>query len=614
MNVTQLYQLARRPAPSVEMVRFRVKDQPTRKNEIDFWNNIRFAYLDRLAVKLPVNRAKTARRRLPDVAWEMEHQVDALAQLITQSNTNVLVTGASGVGKSAVLRAAFRKITGKEGLGGERSFWEMRSQRFVAKAKYLGEWQEICESIIMDLQQANGTLYLLDIIRLLQIGGNSPEVSVAAFLVPFLQNGQLTMIGEVTPTELESMRRLLPGFIENFQIFDIKELSENKIQAVFQKLSDYSEQALNIKLSHEALSETYRLLFRYFPYEKFPGKGIKFLLKSISEAQLTNRKRITRQHILGQFIEQSGMPELFLRDDLLLDTKELQAYFAKKIIGQPQALEKLSGIVKVFKAGLNNPYKPIQTLLFAGPTGVGKTASAKALAEYFFGKGQQQLPLVRIDMSEFQHPGHIYKFIGGGGEVGALVKNIREQPFSVLLLDEVEKAHPAIFDALMTVLDEGRMVDNFGRITNFRNSIIIMTTNLGASDRAPLGFGTESSDKRYHSAISRAFRPEFVNRIDETVYFNQLNPEDILTITRHELKGLEKWEGVETRKLSLDFSEQLVQFIASVGYNRRLGARPLQRAVNKYIVEPLAQHLLKHSTLKDKKIHIDYQAGEVVFN
>jgi len=301
------------------------------------------------------------------------------------------------------------------------------------------------------------------------------------------------------------------------------------------------------------------------------------------------------------------MPELFLRDDLRLNTEELHKYFKSQIIGQPMVLDQLAGMVKVFKAGLNNPYKPIQTLLFAGPTGVGKTASAKALANYFFGKGQQQTPLVRIEMSEFQHPSQISKFIGSGDEVGALVKNIRERPFSVLLLDEVEKAHPGVFDALMTVLDEGMMVDNFGRITNFRNSIIIMTSNLGASNTRAIGFSENSGEKVYQAAIERFFRPEFVNRIDGMVFFNNLDPASILKICRKELKALDKREGFLKRKITLKFTEELVDFIAKVGFDHRYGARPLQRAIAIHITEIIAKFFLDNPSLSDTVLQIDYQ-------
>ena len=602
----QLYHYLSMDIPKVDFIKLRIIENRVVK-EPEFMREINLEYLDQLAAKLPAPRRNKGKQQLPDAAWELEEKVTEIMEKIMVGKTNVLVIGEPGVGKSAALRLVIRKLSSPNSVIGDRTFWEMRSQRFVAKAKYMGEWQEICEAIIRDLTRVNGTLYLLDIVRLLQIGGSSPEISVAAFLQDFLQSGELTLIGEVTITELESIRKRLPGFVENFQLVKIDELPKPKIQAIFRQFADYVEQQMSIKISEEALSEIYRLLYRYAPYEKFPGKGIKFLSKAISEARLIGGNRISRREVLNQFVEQTGMPELFLRDDLRLNTEELNEYFKSQIIGQPMVLDQLAGMVKVFKAGLNNPYKPIQTLLFAGPTGVGKTASAKALANYFFGKGQQQTPLVRIEMSEFQHPSQISKFIGSGDEVGALVKNIRERPFSVLLLDEVEKAHPGVFDALMTVLDEGMMVDNFGRITNFRNSIIIMTSNLGASNTKTIGFSESSGEKVYQAAIERFFRPEFVNRIDGMVFFNNLDPASILKICRKELKALDKREGFIKRKITLKFTEELVAFIAKVGFDHRYGARPLQRAIAIHITEIIAKFFLDNPKLSNTVLQIDYQ-------
>ncbi len=602
----KLYNYLSMEIPEVDFIKLRIIENRVVKGE-RFMQEIKLEYLDQLAMKLPAPRRNKTRQQLPDAAWELDAQVAEIMDKVMVGKTNVLVIGDPGVGKSAALRLVIRKLSAPNSPVGDRSFWEMRSQRFVAKAKYLGEWQEICEAIIRDLAKVNGTLYLLDIVRLLQIGGPSAEVSVAAFLQDFLQTGELTLIGEVTITELDSIRKRLPGFVENFQLVKIDELPKPKVQSVFRQFADYVEQQMSIKISEEALSEIYRLLYRYAPYEKFPGKGIKFLAKAISEVRIKGGSRISRRDVLNQFVEETGMPELFLRDDLRLNTEELQEYFSNQIIGQPQVLNQLAGIVKVFKAGLNNPYKPIQTLLFAGPTGVGKTASAKALANYFFGKGQKQTPLVRIDMSEFQHPSQLSKFIGSGKEVGALVKNIRERPFSVLLLDEVEKAHPAIFDALMTVLDEGMMVDNFGRITNFRNSIIIMTSNLGATNNKSIGFSETDGAKVYQAAIEKKFRPEFVNRIDGMVFFNNLDPLSILKICRKELKALEKREGFLKRNITLEFTEELIAFIAKVGYDRRYGARPLQRAIAINITEKLAIYLLENPNLTKTTLTIDYQ-------
>lgn len=570
-----------------------------------------FKTLERLAEKYPP--AKALRKNLnafPDAAWEMEDKVSEVIEKMVTLRANILLVGNRGVGKSAVLRQAIKKVSSNANKQQKLdfTFWQVMAQRITATSKYLGEWQETVEKLIEELVSNNGILWIVDIIRLLQMGGQGPEDSVASFMTSFLQQGKLQLVGEVTPQELESMRRLLPGFTENFQLVIIDELPEKKAQNIIQKFSHYSAQNLKIEISDAAQQLAYRLLARYYPYESFPGKAVKFLGQNISEAKLQKKHYIDKTDVIDNFIKQTGLPELFLRDDLLLDIKELEDFFNENIIGQPDAVDNMTGIVKIYKAGLNNPYKPITTLLFAGPTGVGKTASAKRLANYFFGKGQKRSPLIRIDMSEFQHPAQLGRFIGAGNEVGQLVKDIRERPFAVLLLDEVEKADPSIFDALLTVLDEGMLVDNFGRITNFRNTIIIMTTNLGASNRKSMGFGNNTSDKaNYLSAVSKYFRPEFVNRIDGIVMFNALNKDDIKTITIKELEDLKNREGLTKRGLKLKFTDSLIQHLSTIGFDARYGARPLQKAIEETVVKPMASWLLKHPNVKNTSIRINYQ-------
>ncbi len=495
------------------------------------------------------------------------------------------------------------------------NFWQLMPQRITASSKYLGEWEETCENMLEELHADSGVLWILDIVRLMQIGGSGAEDSVAAFMMSFLQRGVLKMVGEVTEQELESMRRLLPGFVENFQIIKVEELPEAKIHLVIDHFAEYCKNNLKVSIPQDALDQTYRLLLRYYPYESFPGKAIKFIGKSVNEAQLNKLKKVSKDRIIELFVKQTGLPELFLRDDLLLNIGELKNHFDSNIIGQPMAVDKLCSIVKVFKAGLNNPYKPMQTLLFAGPTGVGKTASAKSLANYFFGKGQKRSPLIRIDMSEFQHPSQITRFIGAGREVGKLVQDIRERPFSVLLLDEVEKADPSIFDALMTVLDEGLLVDAFGRVVNFRNTIIIMTTNLGATNRQSIGYSNKLDDETaYLSAINSFFRPEFVNRIDGVVFFNSLGKADIELICQKELEELKKREGFTKRGLELEFSKNVVTHLSKAGFSEKYGARPLQRAIEQEVISPFANWLLENDSVMNQKLMVDFEKGRIVVN
>lgn len=597
--------------PQLDEVILKIKESTTNWGD---WNVERkYETLTRLAEKYPYSkRIRKNISAFPEAAWELDKQVEEVIEKLVTNRANVLIVGKSGTGKTSVLRQAIKKITAKKKQQLDFTFWQIMPQRITSSAKYLGEWQEACEALVADLTAANGILWVVDFVRLLQVGGQSPEVSVAAFLTPFLQEGNLQLLGEATPEELESMRRLLPGFVENFQIIELDELPENKIFKILDKFAEFSRQNLKIEIDKRAIELSYRLLVRYYPYQSFPGKAVRFLGQAVSSAQIAKETTIDSNAIIQNFIKATGLPKLFLRDDLLLNPSELRQYFTDKIVGQPAAIQQLTNVVKIFKAGLNNPYKPITTMIFAGPTGVGKTASAKALADYFFGIGQQRSPLIRIDMSEFQHAGQIARFIGAGKEVGKLVQEIRERPFSVLLLDEVEKADPAIFDAFLTVLDEGMLVDAFGRITNFRNTIIIMTTNLGASNRQSIGFGSGMPDEAaYQSAIGKYFRPEFVNRIDSVVMFNALNADDIRTITIKELNDLKQREGFTKFNLDLKYSENLLTHLATVGFDPRYGARPLQRAIEREIVSPLANWLLENK-VKNRVLELDYEANTLI--
>jgi ATP-dependent Clp protease ATP-binding subunit ClpA len=608
----QLFKYMQYPIPKMDTVSLKVNynrdfdwdDAPFKKD---------FPVLKRLAEKFPTPKTiKTS--ALPQAAWELEDKVAEVTDKLISTRSNVIIVGESGVGKSAVLMQVIKKVSQhfkKNQI--ENSFWRIMPQRITASSKYLGEWEETVENLVGELSMANGVLWVVDMIQLLEIGGSGPEDSVAAFLMSYLQQDKLQIIGEATPRELDSMRRLLPGFVETFQIVQVDELPETKTQAVLDKFAQYVDQKYKINIKGEAMSLTYRLLKRYYPYESFPGKGIKFLGQCLNETQLNQGLQIDKKIVVDNFVKQTGLPEMLLRDDLLLDTQELSDFFNHRIIGQKMAVDKLCETVKIFKAGLNNPFKPIATVLFAGPTGVGKTASAKALADYFFGKGQIQSPLVRIDMSEFQHPSQITRLVGSGREVGQLVKEIRDKPFSVLLLDEVEKADLSIFDALLTVLDEGILVDAYGRTTNFRNTIIIMTSNLGASNQKSIGYvQTTDPQAQYRSAIEKHFRPEFVNRIDHIIMFNPLSQEDIILIAQKELAELKKREGFLKRNLSIHFSKRVVEHLSVIGFDERYGARPLQRAVEQSLVNPIASWLLEHPDIQNRDIEIDYDGTLII--
>ncbi|NRB63846.1 MAG: ATP-dependent Clp protease ATP-binding subunit [Saprospiraceae bacterium] len=601
-----IFQLLNQPKPGFDLVTLKVKPEQYYGWEDTEYKKT-YPTLNKLAEPYPYPKALKKQLGIgPSAAWEREAQVEDIIDKLMVSRTNVIVVGDPGTGKSAVLEQAMRKIRQRNRSAGI-NFWRIIPQRITGSARYLGEWEETVETLIEELYSSQGVLWAISITKLIEIGGNGPEDSVAAFMRPFIQQGKLRIIGEASPSELESLRRLLPGFAESFQIVELPQLSTEQVSGIMKKFADYAQKNLRIRIDSNGLDLAIQMLNRYFPYEQFPGKGIKFLGHCIDRAQIENQHTIGIDQVIDSFVEQTGMPELFLRDQLPLDTQELQQFFENRIIGQPRAIEQMIRLVKVFKAGLNNPNRPIATLLFAGPTGVGKTASAKALADYFFGKGQTKTPLVRMDMSEFQHPFQIARLIGNGHETGQLVTEIRERPFSVLLLDEIEKANPAIYDALLTVMDEGVLMDAFGRVTNFKNTIIIMTSNLGAASQSPIGFQqTTSEADNYASAVAQYFRPEFVNRIDGTVIFHSLKQNDIAIITRKELQELSQREGFTKKGIQITITERLISFLTRVGFDPKYGARPLQRAIEQTVVNPLANWLLANPETQNCILQVDY--------
>ncbi|NJO03434.1 MAG: ATP-dependent Clp protease ATP-binding subunit [Bacteroidia bacterium] len=401
--------------------------------------------------------------------------------------------------------------------------------------------------MVYDLERTKGVLWLENFVMLALTGGEGPEDSLASFLTSFIRQGQLRIVSEMSLEQLEVMRRLVPGFVEHFQIISVSEMDTPTSLRIFEYFNQYTNRTININFSQKALELSYVLLDRFVRYESFPGKAIRFLQTCANQAFLANRRHLDVPDVIGYFSQQTGIPDFLLRDDLLIDNESLHRFFLARIKGQNHVIDKICSIIKVFKAGLNDPNKPVATLLFAGPTGVGKTATAKAISEYFFGIGQKYQPLIRLDMSEFQHPGQIYRMIGSQGK---LVQHVREKPFSVILLDEIEKAHPLIFDALLTVLDEGMLIDDLGRLADFRNTIIIMTSNLGGTQRSSLGFKSYQGHD-FEADIRAFFKPEFYNRIDVFLIFNPLDEITIRAITLKELNEVENRDGIKQRGLKL---------------------------------------------------------------
>jgi ATP-dependent Clp protease ATP-binding subunit ClpA len=593
--------------PWLEEVTVRVKARELRRN---IEERIEINTLQQVADKFP--RKTKGNEIAPETAWERSELVVTLLEKLEKEQASVVLIGEQGSGKTAILLEAARKFFSltKEQPEGANYFWRTTPQRMIAGARYLGEWQETSEELMEELQRTGDILWINNFIHLLSVGGEGPEDSIAAFMLPNLRQGHLQMIGESTQQEWERIRQRLPGFAAHFHVLSIPKLSKKQIFKIMQLFTVYIDKQLHITIEESALNLAYRLLDRYLRYEAFPGKIIKFMTSCVNEVLVQNQKRIDDEKVLTQFVQKTGLPPFLLRDDIPLETTALHDYFAKRIIGQTQAIERVCQIVMIFKAGLNDPNKPIATLLFSGPTGVGKTACARTLAEYFFGQGQTLNPLIRLDMSEFQHPVQVDRLLGNGDKPGKLIREVRERPFSVVLLDEIEKAHPIFFDMLLNVMDEGILVDGNGRVTDFRNVILIMTSNLGARQSKRISFVNKTDESDISSAVRHFFRPEFYNRIDQVIPFQVLSAATVAEITRKELMALNKREGFQERGISMTFTPKLVEHLAQAGFDPEYGARPLQRTIERVVISKLAKFLLQHE-IKGGNLLVDWVNKEV---
>jgi ATP-dependent Clp protease ATP-binding subunit ClpC len=556
-------------------------------------------------------------RKLYGRPWERDREVADLVLRLGKEEANVLVVGETGSGKTTLLAEAVRLIEMERDADGkknrQRRFWITGGGRIIAGMKYLGQWEERCEEIVEELGQIQGVLCVESLLDLLRQGGGGPQSSIASFFLPYLQRGELRLASEATPAELDACRRLLPGFADVFRILTLEPMTKPQAMGVLDRLMTMLKQNQHIEPDAGVIDLVYHLFRRFLPYEAFPGPASRFVTQLFETAKQQKRKTISAEDVLALFTRQTGLPELFLRDDWPLTHGEVRTDLAKRIIGQEAALEEAIKLVLTFKAGLNDPQRPIGVLLFCGPTGVGKTELARALADFFFGHGEKADRLLRLDMSEYAGPGAADRLLANAdGQPSTLLQTIRERPFSVVLFDEIEKADPEVFDVLMGVFDEGRLTDRFGRTATFRSAILIMTSNLGGDRQAPFGF-RDAPASRYETEAQGHFRPEFFNRIDALVAFEPLDAASIEAITRKELDGIARREGLAKSKLRLTWSDRVVERLAQAGFDRRYGARPLQRTVERLAVTPLSRFLLEHPHVKNAGLRLELNdAGEVV--
>jgi ATP-dependent Clp protease ATP-binding subunit ClpC len=564
-------------------------------------------------------------RKQYSAAWERDSEVKDLAQRLSLEKANVIIVGDSGIGKTTLLANAVRDVERHSGTTTDddedifmprptHRYWLTSGARIIAGMQYLGQWEARCEELIGELSNINGALCVGSILDLLLTGGAQAGASVASFFLSYLQRGELQLVGEATAAELEACRRMLPGFVGLFQILELQPFGRGQAIAILKRATETLSRNHRITPSTGLPERVYRLFHRFAPYQAFPGKAVSFLESAFERAALGHRNELTDDDIIRQFIQQTGLPELFLRDELLMPPGDALEFFQRRVIGQRRACLSAARLVTTFKAGLNDTQRPIGVQLFCGPTGVGKTQLAKAISEYLFGHGDDRNRLVRLDMSEYGGAGAAQRLVtNADGEPSDLIKRLREQPLVVVLFDEIEKADAQVFDVLLSVFDEGRLTDRYGRVTSFRSAVILLTSNLGAEKAGSIGFDDQNAQV-FTTQVQSFFRPEFFNRIDALVGFEALNRGSLLEITRKELSEIAGREGLNAFATSLRWTARLEQRVAKEGFDPRYGARPLQRTIEELIVAPLARFLLAHPECKGKTVNADFTDEGVAFS
>jgi ATP-dependent Clp protease ATP-binding subunit ClpA len=544
-------------------------------------------------------------RKLGSPRYREQAVAAVLAAL--KRNRSVMLVGDVGVGKTSVVH----------GVAGElprvaRELWELPTNAVLTGTRYLGDWPSKIEAMLQTLKSRRGVLYFPDVWNVLTVGTSSNDPSsLFDHLRPRMLAGELQLIGEVTPERLQLLQAT-PLLTSLFDVVHIAPLDESQISSI---ATAYAA-SRQIPVDERAIRELMILCNRFLPGDRGPGQLLR-LMQQIADYQ-REKVAINEPELIDQaFIEKvfsiySGLPRFVVSRAVTKPAREIREWFRERIVGQERAIESVVEVITLFKAGLHDPTRPIGTLLFVGPTGVGKTELAKALARYLFG-GESRL--LRFDLSEFKDY-HAFQLLVGDPDKplqpARLLDPIRAQPFQVILFDEIEKAHPNVWDMLLQLLDEGHVSPPNGARANFRNTIVIATSNVGAQDtlKGPLGFVSAQSGQISIKTLESVFRPELLNRFQHIVTFDGLTRENVRRIARREIQQLLAREGITSRNLSVEVGEDVLDAVVETGFDREYGARALKRQVQQRVLFPLAGRLMESEVPPGSILKLDIASHE----
>lgn len=553
-------------------------------------------------------------------AFYREAQVTQLYNIVYHiENTPVVLVGPEGVGKhSLVHEVVFRYMESLEEKDTptieHQRIWAIDPTRIIAGMSIVGMWQKRFEAILGYVRDRlkeftktkNQTDKILfdNPVALLRIGKSSQNsMTLSDVLKPYLENRSLQIIMVATNEEWKIVQEKDRRFADLFQVIRVAEPKPDIAMRMVLELRKRLELDNDCMITVPAIRQLFDIHRNYFKRRALPGSIAKLMTQIAVKFKHQN---VDVEAVQEEFKHYSGLNTLIFDDHYIFEEDEVRFNIAAYLIGQEKAVDGLTNVIHQIKARLQNPQKPLASFLFIGPTGVGKTEAAKIICRYLLGNEEK---LMRFDMNEYIDAGAVSRLIGDYyNPEGQLTGKIRYNPFGVLLFDEIEKAHPKVHDLLLQVLDDGRLTDSLGRTVDFVNTIIIMTSNIGASEiAAQVGFETNNRDENaiYRKAVENFFRPEFINRIDQIIIFNGLGLEHIFEIAKLQIKQLLSRDGFVRRTTILNISAAALEWVAHRGYDSKMGGRALKRQIEKDLTAFTAEQLIK--THSDIPIIFDIQ-------
>jgi len=550
-------------------------------------------------------------------------EVERIIQILARrTKNNPLLVGESGVGKTAIAEGLAHLINSKDTpeFLHESKLYSLDIGALIAGTKYRGDFEKRLKSVLKFLdEQSNPILFIDEIHTIIGAGSASGgSLDVSNLLKPALGKGKLRCIGSTTFQEYRGVLNQNQALSRRFQKIDVLEPSVDECIQILDGLKGNYEAHHNVKYSNESINSAVTLSKRFLNDRFLPDKAIDLIDETgaLLNISRSNSKKITvKQTDIEKTISKiSKIPEQTISSQESINLQKLESDLKTVIFGQDTAIKSLVNAIKLSRAGLRDDNKTIGSFLFAGPTGVGKTEITTQLAHIM------GIELVRFDMSEYMERHTVSRLIGappgyvGFDQGGLLTEAVVQNPHCVLLLDEIEKAHPDIFNLLLQIMDSGVLTDNNGRKADFRNVIVVMTTNAGADllEKKSIGFSDQSNESDALLSLKKLFSPEFRNRLDEIIQFNYLPLKVILSIVDKFLTKLQA--QLDARNVELIYSKKVLNWIAENGYNKEMGARPMERFITNKIKKPLVDKVLFGELSRGGQIKVDLVSNEVKFS